>query len=157
MRSSSSPAPQQRVTDPLLSAATTLLDTTGTPLTPLSDDEILDALRGLERARRILTAVEHRLITETAERALPARTGTGTLKRLLIHTLRLSHPDATARITATKTLGTWHDLDGTPVQPLHPATAAAQADGDISTDHTREITKILKHIPGSITNLHFEA
>ncbi|WP_194820005.1 HNH endonuclease signature motif containing protein [Nocardia sp. XZ_19_385] len=154
MRSTSPVVPVQRVTDPLLTAATNLGDTT---VTLLSDEAVLEAIRELERARRVLDSFAHKLIVRATEGGLPARTGAGTTKKLLIQTLRISHADAAARIAAAAALGVWHDIPGEDVEPRHPATAAAQAEGEISTDHAREIAKVLKRVPGSITNTDFEA
>ncbi|MEV0764627.1 DUF222 domain-containing protein [Nocardia sp. NPDC050435] len=162
MRSSSEPSPETSmtaphpaaITDPLLSAATELTTTT---VTHLTDEQTLHALRDLEQARRMLDSFAHALIVRASEGGLPARTGTGTLPKLLIHTLRISHPDATARVAAARTLGTWHDLTGTDVEPHHPATAAAQTEGAISTDHARAIAKILHKIPGTTSNPDFAA
>ncbi|MEV6279586.1 DUF222 domain-containing protein [Nocardia sp. NPDC051832] len=154
MRSSRQAVPEQRVTDPLLSAVTELADIS---VTALSDDAVLEAMRDLEKARRMLDSFGHQLIVRATEGGLPARTGAGTTKKLLIQTLRISHADAGARIAAATTLGVWHDIPGDAMEPRHPATAAAQAEGDISVDHAREIAKVLKRVPGSVANADFEA
>ncbi|MEV0248174.1 DUF222 domain-containing protein [Nocardia sp. NPDC050712] len=154
MRSSDEAASEPRVTDPLVDAVAELLDAS---LVALTDAGVLDAMRDVEQAKRQLAAVEHRLLVAADERNLTYHTGAGTLKKLLTQTLRISHPDAAARVAAAKTLGTWHDMAGAEVQALHPVTAAAQADGAISTDHVREIAKVLKQIPGSTANAGFEA
>ena len=44
---------------------------TGVELTRLSEDELLDVLRELERARRRLEALEGRLVAEVEQRNLP--------------------------------------------------------------------------------------
>ena len=42
-------------------------------LTRLGEDELLDVLRGVERARRRIEALEARLIVETEQRNLPGK------------------------------------------------------------------------------------
>ncbi|MEV0297729.1 DUF222 domain-containing protein [Nocardia sp. NPDC050710] len=153
MRSSDGAGPQ-RVTDPLLSSVAALRDLS---LTGLSDDEIVHAMRGVEQAARMLAAVGHRLIVEASDRSLPSHTGTGTVKRFLMQTLRLSNADAGARVAAATSLGTWHDMGGDAVEPRLPATAAAQADGDISPDHARGIAAVMKRVPGSTRDADFHA
>ncbi|MEV0295981.1 DUF222 domain-containing protein [Nocardia sp. NPDC050710] len=145
---------QQRVTYPLLASVAELHET---PLTGLTDDEIVHALREVEQATRTLAAIGHRLIVEASDRSLPSHTGTGTVKKFLMQTLRLSNADATARVAAATSLGVWHDMGGDPVEPRLPATAAAQADGAISADHARSIAAVMKRVPGSTSDADFRA
>ncbi|MEV0298023.1 DUF222 domain-containing protein [Nocardia sp. NPDC050710] len=151
---SSSEAEERRVTDLLRVAVAELLEA---PLTGLSNDAVVCALREVEQASRMLAAVGHRLIVEASDRSLPSHSGTGTVKRFLMQTLRLSSADAAARVGAATSLGTWHDMGGEPVEPHLPATAAAQADGDISVDHARGIAAVMKRVPGSTRDAEFRA
>ena len=57
---------------PLTDAVTVLLET---DLTPLSDGEIADLLRQVERCTRRLATVSTKVIVETVERSLPATAG----------------------------------------------------------------------------------
>src|SRR6266567_6104954 len=52
----------------LLAAARDLVEQ---PLTTLSDAETVELLRGVERAARMLTAVQHRLLIEVNTRSIP--------------------------------------------------------------------------------------
>ncbi|MFI6996097.1 DUF222 domain-containing protein [Nocardia sp. NPDC050175] len=152
--SSSSVAQQERVADPLLGAVSDLLERS---LTPMSDDKIIELLRGVEQATRMLAAVGHRLIVQASDRNLPNQTGTGTVKKFLMHTLRLSSPEAGARVAAALSLGLWHDMGGETREARLPATAAAQVEGEISVDHARQIAAVMKRVPGSTANTEFEA
>ncbi|WP_227998471.1 HNH endonuclease signature motif containing protein [Nocardia australiensis] len=151
---SSSEAGQQRVTDPLLTAVTSLLEE---PLTSLSDDAVTDLLRDVERSTRMLTALTNRLTVEVIERHIPARVGAHGPKGFLTETLRLSGQEATRRIAAAHSLGMWHDMSGETHQPQHPRTAAALVAGDISADHAARIAAVLKRVPGSTSDPDFEA
>ncbi|MFI6047855.1 DUF222 domain-containing protein [Nocardia sp. NPDC051321] len=152
--SSSCEVPSERVADPLLTAADDLLDT---DLMPLSDDRLLELMRDVEKATRILAAVGHRLISEASERGLPSRTGAGTVKKLLMQTLRLSHADAASRVAATRVLGMRRDLTGGTRPPELANTAAGQAEGEISSEHARRVATVMNRIPGGITNPEYEA
>ncbi|WP_194837185.1 HNH endonuclease signature motif containing protein [Nocardia sp. XZ_19_369] len=152
--SSSGEEHQGRVADPLLGAVADLLER---PLTPMSDDKIIELLRDVEQATRRLVAVGHRLIVEASDRNLPNQTGTGTAKKFLMHTLRLSNAEAGARVAAALSLGSWHDMAGEVRAPRLPSTAAAQVDGEISADHARQIAAVMKRVPGSTANAEFEA
>ncbi|MEV0293801.1 DUF222 domain-containing protein [Nocardia sp. NPDC050710] len=145
---------RQRVTDPLETAVAELLDT---PLTGLTDDDLIHAMQKIEQVTRTLAAVGHRFIVEASDRSLPSHTGTGTIKKFLTQTLRLSNADAGARVAAATSLGVWHDMCGEPVEPRLPATAAAQADGAISADHARAIAAVMKRTPGSTRDADFQA
>ncbi len=52
----------------LLAAVGELLER---PLVGLSDEESVELLRGVERAARMLCAVQHRLLIEVGERGIP--------------------------------------------------------------------------------------
>ncbi|WP_454198969.1 DUF222 domain-containing protein [Nocardia sp. Marseille-Q1738] len=139
---------------PLADAVAGLLEL---PLTPLSDDEVVDLLRGLETCARRLAAVSHRLLVEVDERSIPARAGARTSKRFLMETLRLSAADAGSRVAAVRDLGVWHTMDGADTAPILPHTAAAQAAGEISADHARGIAAVMKRVPRGIEDAERQA
>lgn len=104
-------------------------------LSGLSDGDVVEMMRGLERSLRRAEAVSHRLVVESVERSIPSSLGCNSPRKLLIDVLRISGADASARVTAARELGVWHTLAGDPMAPVFPETAAAQCDGDIGTDH----------------------
>ncbi|MFE3443724.1 DUF222 domain-containing protein [Nocardia sp. NPDC059180] len=117
------------------------------PLTPLTDDGVIDLMRDVERCTRMLTMVRHRLLVEAGERSLPARHGSKSLKRFLMETLNLAGADAGARVHQAHTVATFHDMAGEPVDPLLPHTAQALTAGDISADHARGIATVMNRVP----------
>ncbi|MFI9503539.1 DUF222 domain-containing protein [Nocardia sp. NPDC052566] len=146
---------EQRVSAPLLAGVNSLLDA---PLLPLSDDEVIDTVRDIEYARRILDAAEHRVLVQVCERSIPDKTGAGTLPKFLMHTLRISHREAALRNTAVVELGTFHNLHGDEREPQHPETAQALAEGAICVEHARKISEVLKKIPRhTLTEKHVAA
>ena len=107
----------------------------------LRDEDLLGVFQQLERQRRRLAAVDHRLITElecrsTAVKFL-ARGTAGLLTDLL-------HVDAAV-------LGPRTAITGEALDPVYPATAAAQAAGAISERHARVITGTVGHLPPAWT------
>ncbi|GAA5051203.1 HNH endonuclease signature motif containing protein [Nocardia callitridis] len=115
--------------------------------TDLSDSQTLELLRDIESATRILTSVSVATMVEASDRGIPDQVGVGTLKKLLVQTLRLSHIDAGARVAAARSLGSWHAVDGSTREPELACTAAALGAGEISTDHARGIAAVMKRIP----------
>nr|WP_246044990.1 HNH endonuclease signature motif containing protein [Rhodococcus oryzae] len=121
-------------------------------LTGLSDDELTDTMRRLEKTLRRASVVGHNLIVETVERSLPGKLGHKSLNKLLIGVLRISAADASVRVTAAKALGTWHALSGQSIPADLPETAAAQRDGDIGADHARAIREAIRKIPHAVSS-----
>ncbi|WP_328393653.1 HNH endonuclease signature motif containing protein [Nocardia sp. NBC_00416] len=136
---------------------TTVTRLTTLPLTALSDDEVLAAIREVERCARLLTSVQHRLLVEASERALPARLGAKSLKNFLMQTLRLAGADAGARVHQAAWVATFHDMAGYPVPPRLPHTAKALAEGEISADHARGIASVVNRVPRGATHQDREA
>ena len=131
----------------LAAAVDGLLDT---GLTELSDGEVVEVMRGVERSLRRADALSHRLLVETVERSVPASLGYNSPKKMLIDVLRVSAADASGRVAAARELGVWHTLSGDPMPPALPDTAAAQRDGDIGVGHVRAVSKVMRKIPHAV-------
>lgn len=122
----------------------------GADVLGLSDAEVVDAIRNLERALRRAGAVSHRLVVESVERSLPASFGYRSPHKFLVDVLRLSAADASARVSAARQLGVWHTSAGESLPAALPDTAAAQRNGDIGADHARAVSRILRKIPHAV-------
>ncbi|WP_227980736.1 HNH endonuclease signature motif containing protein [Nocardia spumae] len=144
----------EQVARPLLAAVSELFERS---LIPLSDAELVAAMRGVEMCARRLTAMQHRLLIEAEERSLPARSGAKTVKRFLMETLNVSSADAGSRVHAARWVGTFHDLDGEPRAPQLPCTAGALAEGEVSADHVRGIAHVMNRIPRGVAESDREA
>ena len=142
------------VTEPLLSAVSSLVEHS---LTPLSDDELVAAMRDVETSVRRLMAVQHRLLIEAEERAIPDRVGAKTPKRFLMQTLRLSAAEAGGRVRLAKLVGTFHEFDGELGDPQLPCTAEAFAAGEVSADHVRGIAAVMTRVPRGVSKADREA
>jgi hypothetical protein len=109
--------------------------------------------------RRWQPAVEHALINQLAEQADPAELG-GALAAALANRLRISRADASRRIHDAADLGERRALNGEPLAPLLPATAAAQRNGEIGAGHVAVIRGFVHRLPDFVdieTRAHAEA
>ncbi|TJZ81269.1 DUF222 domain-containing protein [Rhodococcus oryzae] len=121
-------------------------------LTGLPGGELTSVMQQVEISLRRAGTVGHRLIVETTERSPPTELGHTSLNKFLIAVLRISAADASARVTAAKSLGTWHALSGQPLPADLPETAAAQRDGDIGADHARAIREVMRKTPHAVSS-----
>lgn len=117
-------------------------------------DELLLLCRGLETERRRLPSVEHRLIAQLDERAVPADLAVRDTATLLAQLLRLNPAEARARVGSAGELGPRRTVTGEPLGPLFPALAAAQAAGELSPAHARVITAGLAALPAEVDFAH---
>src|SRR5690348_1695344 len=104
----------------------------GMSLSSLAEDELLDMLREVERARRRLEALETRLVAEVEERNLPGKYVLRSTGALLAGVLNLSPREAAQRVKHARHLGPRVTVTGERLAPLLPATATARAAGLIS-------------------------
>ncbi|KAA0022298.1 HNH endonuclease signature motif containing protein [Antrihabitans cavernicola] len=123
-------------------------------LTRYSDDQLTEVLRMAERCTRQLAAFFTKALVETEERSIPRRAGCTSTASYLQDVLRLSRSDATARVTAAKKLGTWHDVGGHEIPVDLPATSKAQQGGDISPEHARKIAAVMHDVPAALPRAH---
>jgi len=120
-------------------------------LSQLSDADVLAELRELEALRRRLAVADHALIGELDRRGLAGRLVTGSTAALLQGLLRLSPGEARGRVDAAHACGTQLSLTGEVLPPQLPVLAAGQADGQVSTEHTRVILSTLDQLPSSVS------
>jgi hypothetical protein len=111
----------------------TVAELAGCSFSPLSDDDVLEVLRLAERARRQLEALDHVLIAELEARNLPGRYVLRGSKQLLSGLLTLSPSESGTRVRHAHELGPRTGLTGERLPPLLPITAAARADGAITS------------------------
>ena len=96
----------------------------------LTTPELLAMLARCEKIRRQLPAIEHPLINQLGEQADETQLG-GKLPAALANRLRITRAEASRRIGEAAELGPRRALTGQPLQPVLPATAAAQRAGHI--------------------------
>jgi hypothetical protein len=122
----------------------------GLPVTSLPGLELLELARLVETQTRRLPALDHVLVAAVASSGVHADIGARNTATALVDVLRLSPGEAAGRVRAAKELGPRVDFTGGPMEPLYPAVAAAQADGDISVTHARVITATVHELPAAI-------
>ncbi|GBE64820.1 hypothetical protein MFM001_12820 [Mycobacterium sp. MFM001] len=125
----------------------------------LTTPESLAMLECCETLRRQLPAVEHPLITQLAEQASDTELG-GTLRFALAERLRITPAEASRRIHDADELGERQALTGESLEPVLPATAAAQRAGQIGAGHVAVIRSFMHRLPGFVdveTREHAEA
>src|SRR6185312_17144723 len=103
--------------------------------------ELLAVLERLERHRRRLPVVEHRVIARLAAEASPLALGGTNLASVLAIRLRLSGAEARRRVEEAADLGLRRTLGGEELAPRLAATAQAQARGEVSGEHVRLIRR----------------
>jgi hypothetical protein len=97
----------------------------------LSQDELLDAVRGMESESRRLAAVQHRLTAEVAARNVAGELKYRDTASLLSAVLLLTRSQASERVHAAEALEPRASLLGEPLPPVLPATASALTKGTI--------------------------
>ena len=112
----------------------------------LTTPERLRVLQRWEQLRRWHPAVEHPLINQLAEQANATELG-GKLAAALANRLRISRADAARRIHEAADLGERRALNGEPLEPVLPATAEAQRNGDLGAGHVAVIRSFLHRLP----------
>ena len=130
----------------VLDAVTALVET---PLTSLSDDELLQVMRLAEQARRRLEAFDQTVIAEAQVRALPGKFLQRSTARFLAGVLNLSPTEAAARVRHAHYLGPRVALTGDPLEPLLPVAATARAAGTLSSKQVDVIIAAIKRLDSS--------
>jgi hypothetical protein len=123
-------------------------------LARVSQDELLDGLRGLEAESRRLAAVQHRLVAEVAARNVAGELRYRDTASLLSATLMLTRSQANDRVNAAELLGPRTSLLGERLPAQLPATAQALTNGSISPAHTSVIRGLIRDLPAPVRDEH---
>ena len=116
-------------------------------LSTLEEASLVEALRGFERQRRRLEAVEHRLIKQANDTQLPAACATRTIAGVLAQVLRIDPREARFRETRALDCGPRATLTGEPLAPVLPVVAAAVEAGEVSPGQVDVIVEAMQRIP----------
>src|SRR6201991_1161207 len=112
----------------------------------LTTPERLAVLESLERFRRWQPTIEHPLINQLSEQSDPTELG-GKLAPALANRLRISRAEASRRVHEAADLGERRALNGEPLPPALPATAAAQRTGELGAGHVAVIRGFVHRLP----------
>ncbi|HEX2283410.1 MAG TPA: HNH endonuclease signature motif containing protein [Mycobacterium sp.] len=116
----------------------------------LTAAELLDVLAALESDRRRQPSVEHRLLHDLRNRAVPAELGAKSWSEVLQQRLRISANEARRRLDEADDLGPRMAFTGETLEPLLPNVAKRQAAGEIGGEHVRVIRKFLHKLPAAV-------
>ncbi|MEO7260143.1 MAG: DUF222 domain-containing protein [Jatrophihabitantaceae bacterium] len=136
---------------PVLAAAlpAAVAQLAGCSFSGLVDDDLLEVVRLAERARRQLEALDHVLIAKPESRNLAGRYVLRGPKQLLSGLLNLSPSESGTRVRHARELGLRTSLTGEPLEPLLPATAAARAEGSITSRQVEVIISTMARLRGA--------
>jgi hypothetical protein len=115
----------------------------------LTTPERLALLQCCEKIRRQLPAIEHPLINQVGEQADATELG-GTLPSALANRLLITRGEASRRIHEAADLGPRRALTGEPLEPILPATAQAQRNGDVGAGHVAVIRSFWHGLPNVV-------
>jgi len=124
-------------------------DMAGLCFAGLTAAEVLAIQKRLEHGYRAQPAVDHQLIHQLTAQATPAELGANSWPKVLSEALRISTDEAKRRIKQAELLGRTA-MTGEPLPPTLPNVAAAQARGQIGSEHVRTIEKFFNELPSRI-------
>ncbi len=116
----------------------------------LTHIELLDLQHRREAVTRSLPTVDHQIINRLVAEADPKALGGTNLADVLATKLGISKGEAKRRIKQAELLGPRTALSGEPLPPKLPNLAAAQARGQVGSEHVRIIEKFFDDLPGHI-------
>jgi len=125
-------------------------DMAGLCFAGLTAAEVLAIQKRLEHGYRAQPAVDHQLIHQLTAQATPAELGANSWPKVLSEALRISTDEAKRRIKQAELLGPRTAMTGEPLPPTLPNVAAAQARGQIGSEHVRTIEKFFNKLPSRI-------
>jgi hypothetical protein len=125
-------------------------DMAGLCFAGLTAAEVLAIQKRLEHGYRAQPALDHQLIHQLTAQATPAELGANSWPKVLSEALRISTDEAKRRIKQAELLGPRTAMTGEPLPPTLPNVAAAQARGQIGSEHVRTIEKFFNELPSRI-------
>lgn len=137
----------------IIEAAREALDN---PVISSTDDEVLAGVDGWEALARLALANQLRHIAEIDHRGLAGVHGARSTKALLQQRLRISGPDADARVRVACKVEQRITMTGQPVPPELPATTEALRDGEICLDHAKIIVAGIRKVSGVLDSRQCE-
>ncbi|GAA4532085.1 HNH endonuclease signature motif containing protein [Mycobacterium paraffinicum] len=117
------------------------------PVEAMTVQQQLAMLERCEQVRRQLPALEHPVINSLGHQATPEELG-GTLPHAIAEATLISRAEASRRVKEAVDLGPRHGLTGEPLEPILPATAAAQRAGTLGGGQVAVIRKFFHRLPG---------
>ncbi|MFM9033208.1 MAG: HNH endonuclease signature motif containing protein [Mycobacterium sp.] len=120
------------------------------PVQALGSVQTLDILDRLEVHRRRQPATENALLAHLQSQSAPKDLGAKSWRAVLSQRLGISGSDAGRRLAESAQLGPRRGVTGEPLEPQLPGTAAAQARGEIGTEHVTVIRDFMEQLPAEV-------
>ncbi|HEY2762464.1 MAG TPA: DUF222 domain-containing protein, partial [Pseudonocardiaceae bacterium] len=120
------------------------------PAWQVSDGALLAELRAVETQLHATWARMLSVVAEVDSRGIAGKEGYGTTVELVRALARVPRGEARARVSAAGEVLPGCGVDGTPVPPRLPETAAAVAQGAIGAADVTVIRSVLARIPGHL-------
>ena len=120
------------------------------PVHALGAEQVLAVLSRLEIHRRRQPATEHALLMHLQSQATAKEMGAKSWRAVLCNRLGISGCDAGRRIAEAAQLGPRRAVTGERLGPALPSTAAAQARGEIGTEHVSVIRAFMDQLPADV-------
>ena len=120
------------------------------PVEALTAPQVLRVLDRLESHRRRQPTFEHALITHLQSQATAKEMGAKSWRAVLSQRLGISGSDAGRRLAEAATLAARRAVTGQPLEPEPSGTAAAQARGEIGSEHVAVIRDFMDHLPADV-------
>ena len=130
------------------------------PMDTLRSAELLSVMDELETLTSQLPSQRHRLLARLQAETTAKAMGAKSWNEVLRIRWRMSPGEAGRRLAEAAELGPRRALTGEPLEPLLPATAAAQAAGTITAEHVSVVRDAVTRLPGfvdALTRAQFEA
>jgi hypothetical protein len=107
------------------------------------DPGLVGFLQTFEKVRNRLPLVDHGSIAAVERRDLPQKLCQGSARRVLTSALRISKAEAARRVRAAEAVGPRTSMLGEPLAAVRPHLAAAQRDGELSTEQVAIIERAI--------------
>ena len=120
------------------------------PVAALNAGQVLAVLDRLETQRRRQPALEHALLNHLQAQATATEMGAKSWRAVLSNRLGIGGSDAGRRIAEAAALGARRAVTGEPLEPQLAHTAAAQARGEIGTEHVTVIRDFMAQLPTTV-------
>ncbi|MDH6242768.1 HNH endonuclease signature motif containing protein [Mycobacterium sp. OTB74] len=115
--------------------------------TGLSVPDLLELQSRRETLASSVPVVDHQILAALQAQTTPTAIGAKNWADVLAIRLRISREEARRRVRDAENLGPRIGLTGEPLPALWEHAAAAQADGEINTDHVKAIGHFLTNLP----------
>jgi Domain of unknown function (DUF222) len=135
------------LTEALVALDAAVSDLIDAPVDTASCPELLDALDVLERIGRRLPVAGQEMVARLGREATPVELGGSPLRKVLADRLLISSGEAKGRIEDAAVLTARVGLTGEVIDPALPATAAAQARGQVGREQVAIIRDTIDHLP----------